>query len=77
MMAIVSLAYVVALRTAWKSPHRIRPITFADQVRFPAQSLFRQGLAIITARCGTFIQFIRYLFSLFNYHHHPILKNVQ
>ena len=76
MMALVSLAYVVSIRTAWKNRRFIRKIKFKDQSQFPAESIFRSGLASVMGWCGSFRRFIRYLLSIFDQRNHPIIQNV-
>lgn len=76
MMAVVCLAYAITIRAAWKSQPMVRRIVYADGTVFPAQSIFRRGLALVSIWCASFDRFIRYLHSLFNKEYHPIIKNV-
>lgn len=77
MMAVVCLAYAVTIRAAWKTQKLIRRITFADESVFPAQSVFRRGLALIVTWCASLDLFVNYLHALFDGHQHPFVKNVQ
>mgnify|MGYP006307045379 CR=1 FL=1 len=77
LMAIVCLAYAVTIRAAWKVRYTIRQIHFPDGSVYPAESVFRKGLSIISAHCGTFRRFITYMLTLLSKSDPPILKNVQ
>ena len=76
MMAILCFAYSITIRAAWKSQATIRRIQFANGSIFPAQSIFRRGLALISAWCASFDQFIYYLRTLFDIPIFPKSKNV-
>lgn len=77
MMAILCLAYSFTIRAAWKSQATIRRIQFANGTVFPAQSIFRRGLALISVWCASFGSFMAYLYTLFGTPIHSIIKNVQ
>lgn len=76
MMAIVCLAYAITIRAAWKSQDRIRRISFDNATVFPAQSIFRKGLALVTAWCASFDRFISYVHTIVGPVKHSIIKNV-
>lgn len=76
MMAIICLTYSITIRTAWKSQSTIRRIRFANGTVFPAQSIFRRGLALLSCWCASFDRFIYYLHSIFGQTNHAIVKNV-
>ncbi|MCB9081890.1 MAG: transposase [Lewinellaceae bacterium] len=77
MMAVVCLAYTITIRAAWKTQKLIRKITFADESVFPAQSVFRRGLALVAIWCASLDSFVNYLHSLFENQNYPFVKNVQ
>jgi hypothetical protein len=77
MMAIVTIAYTLAIREGWKRRDRIATQRYADGSRWPEVSIFREGLAILTAKCYRFIDFLNYLFKALNTKNHAIFKNVQ
>ena len=77
MMALLCLAYALSIRVAWAGQSAIRLIHYANQSVFPAQSVFRQGLAILTAKCTSLYRFVVFLISLGVAQNHVILKNVQ
>jgi hypothetical protein len=77
MMAIVCLAYVITIRAAWKCRSLVRRISFANGTIFPAQSVFRKGLALVAPWCRSFARFITFLNSIFGTNNHSIIKNVQ
>jgi hypothetical protein len=77
LMAIVCLAYAVTIRAAWNVRSTIRQIQFSDGSVYLAESVFRKGLSIITAQCGTFRRFVTYMITLLPTSDPPILKNVQ
>lgn len=76
MMAVLCLAYAITIRAAWPSQHAIRRITYADDSVFPAQSIFRSGLAIVSAHCASLLNFVGYLLTLFDPLNHAFVKNV-
>lgn len=75
-MALLCLAYALTIRVAWTGKSAIRYIRYANQTVFPAQSIFRQGLAILTAKCTSLYRFVVFLISLGITKNHVILKNV-
>ena len=77
MMAIVCLAYVVTIRTAWNCRELIRRISFADRTVFPAQSVFRKGLSLVTYHCSSLNRFILFLNTITGTNHSSLSKNVQ
>lgn len=77
MMAIVTCAYTLAIREGWKRRRRIPIQHYRDGTETPEVSIFREGLAILTAKCFRFIDFIRYVFSALSSKNHAICKNVQ
>jgi len=77
MMALIGLAHALTVRTAWKTQSTVRRIRFKNRSIFPAQSIFRQGLALITAWCSNFELFIEYVQQLCQGpFHHRIIGNV-
>jgi len=77
MMAVVCLAYGITIRVGWKSQSTIRRIKFTDLTVFPAQSISRSGLSLLSAWCASFDHFVYYLLSIFDKENHSIIKNVQ
>lgn len=77
MMALLCLAYALSIRMAWKKQLTPRLIQYANQTVFPAQSVFRQGLAILTSKCSSLYRFVVFLISLGLPQNHAIFKNVQ
>ncbi len=77
MMALLCLAYALSIRVAWNKQLSIRRIEYPNQTVFPAQSIFRCGLAILTAKCSSLLRFVDFLISLAIPQNHVILKNVQ
>ncbi len=76
MFLIVCLAYALTIRCAAKTEKSIRQIKFADGDARPAVSIFREGLSNITIHLGRFIDFLRFLISIYNPRNHLIYKNV-
>lgn len=76
MMALLCLAYALSIRVAWDKKETIRRIQYANQTVFPAQSIFRQGLAFLTAKCSSLSRFVDFLISLALPKNQSILKNV-
>ena len=77
MMAIVTTAYVLAIREGWKERKRIKTQVYKDGSEWPEVSIFREGLAILTAKCFRFIEFIKYVLKALSPKNHAIFKNVQ
>jgi len=77
LMAIICLAYAVTIRAAWSVRSTIRKITFPDGNVYPAESVFRKGLSIVTVQCANFKRFVDYMIDLISTSDPPILKNVQ
>ncbi len=77
MMAIVTIAYTLAIQEGWKHQNYIATQRYQDGTQTPEVSIFREGLAILTTKCFRFIEFIRYVFSMLSPKNHPISKNVQ
>ena len=77
LMAIVCFAYAVTIRAAWNVQSTIRRIHFPDGSVYPAESVFRKGLSIVTSQCGNFRRFVTYMLTLLPTSDPPILKNVQ
>ena len=77
MMAIVTIAYTLAIREGRKHRNQIPTQHYRDGTETPEVSIFRVGLAILTAKCFRFIEFIRYVFSSLGSKNHAFCKNVQ
>ena len=77
MMAIVTCAYTLAIREGWKRRGRIPLQQYRDGTETPEVSIFREGLAILTAKCFRFIDFVKYLFNILSPKNHALFKNVQ
>lgn len=77
MLAIVTTAYILAIREGWKRRRRIPPQHYKDGSETPEVSIFREGLAILTTKCFRFIEFLRYVFSILSSKNHTVCKNVQ
>jgi hypothetical protein len=77
MFAIVTRAYVLAIREGLKRQKTIPMNKYADGSEWPEVSIFREGLAIITGICYRFIGFLKYVFSALSPKNHAIFKNVQ
>jgi len=61
MMTLVCCTYAITIRAACQCRTIIRRIQYADGTAFPAQSIFRRGLGLVTARCASLAHFINYL----------------
>ena len=77
MMAIVVTAYTLAIQEGWKRRKQIRAQLYADGSELPEVSIFREGLARLTAKCFCFINFIKYILRTISPKKHAIFKNVQ
>jgi hypothetical protein len=77
MMAIVTCAYTLAINEGWKRRRHIPVQHYRDGTETPEVSIFREGLAVLTAKCFRFIDFIRYVFKALSSKNHAICKNVQ
>jgi hypothetical protein len=77
MFAIVTSAYILAVREGFKRQKTIPMNKYADGSEWPEVSIFREGLAIITGICYRFIGFLKYVFSALSHKNHAIFKNVQ
>jgi hypothetical protein len=76
MMALLCLAYALSIRTGWKKHADIRMVEYSDQAVFPAHSVFRFGLAMVTTKCQSLCRFVDHLITLLKPINHGILKNV-
>lgn len=76
MMAVLALAYAITVRAAWNSQSSIRRISYADGSVFPAPSIFRRGLALVSAWCASVERFITYLLVRFDTANHAICKKM-
>jgi hypothetical protein len=77
MLAIVTTAYILAIREGWRRRKKIPQQQYKDGNETPEVSIFREGLAILTAKCFRFIDFLQYLFRILSPKNHAIFKNVQ
>lgn len=77
LMAIVGLSYAMTVRVGWAARSTIRIIQYADATVFPAESIFRKGLSLLTPWCGRLELFLNRYLSLADGRNHPIFKNVE
>jgi hypothetical protein len=77
MLAIVTTAYILAIREAWKRRKQIPQQQYADGSKWPEVSIFREGLAILTCKCYRFVHFLKYVFNALSPKNHVLFKNVQ
>jgi hypothetical protein len=77
MLAIVTTAYILAIREGWRRRKKIPNKQYKDGSETPEVSIFREGLAILTAKCFRFIDFLQYIFRILSPKNHAIFKNVQ
>jgi DDE family transposase len=77
MMAIVATAYILAIRKGLKRRKQIKAQLYKDGSESPEVSIFREGLARLTAKCFRFIEFIKYVLKALSPKNHAIFKNVQ
>ena len=77
MMAVVAGAYLLAVREGWKRRSQIPIQRYKDGTQTLEISIFRKGLAIVVAKCLRFVEFLKYISSIFSPRNHPICKNVQ
>ncbi|MEQ1746986.1 MAG: hypothetical protein ABMA02_16260, partial [Saprospiraceae bacterium] len=61
MLAIVTTAYILAVREGWKRRKRIPLQQYKDGNETPEASIFREGLAVLTAKCFRFVGFLLYV----------------
>lgn len=77
MLAIVTTAYILAIREGQKRQKQIRVNRYKDGSEWPETSIFREGLSILTQKCYNFISFLKYVFNALNAKNHALFKNVQ
>jgi hypothetical protein len=77
MFAIVTTAYVLAVREGIKRKKKIPMNKYADGSEWPQTSIFREGLTIITSICYRFVEFLKYVFKALSPKKHAFFKNVQ
>ena len=77
MLAIVATAYILAIREGLKRKHSIPKNRYADGSQWPESSIFREGLAVLTAKCYRFVEFLKYALNALSPKNHAIFKNVQ
>ena len=77
MLAIVATAYILAIREGHKRQKKIPVNRYEDGSEWPETSIFREGLAILTAKCYRFIEFLKYSFNALSQKNHALFKNVQ
>lgn len=77
LMAVVGLAYALTIRSGWEAKQTIRRIRYQDGSCFPAESIFRKSLSLITPFCTQIKLFIERCILLDEGQNHPILKNVE
>jgi len=77
MMAIVTAAYILAVREGWKRKNQISVQRYADGTEWPEVSIFRDGLAVLTTKCCRFLEFLQYVFKALSLKNHAVFKNVQ
>ncbi len=76
MLAIVIMAYALAIVEGRKRKKGIPKQHYPDGAETLAVSIFREGLAILTPICFNFIKFITSVLGIFNTKNHSIFKNV-
>ena len=77
MMALVSIAYVLAIREGTKRLSNIPIQTYRDGSETLESSIFREGLAHLTAICFSFTRFLSYVILLLKPRRQDWIKNVQ
>jgi hypothetical protein len=77
MLAIVTTAYILAIRAGWEQRKRIVKNKYKDGSQWPEVSIFREGLAVLTKICYRFTKFLGYVFRICSTQKQPIFKNVQ
>jgi hypothetical protein len=77
LMAIVGLSYALTIRVGWAARSKIRIIQYADGTVFPADSVFRKGLSLLTPGCARLELFLSRYLSLDDGRNHPIFKNLE
>lgn len=77
MMAIVTTAYILAIREGLKRKKQIPTQHYSDGTKWPEVSIFREGLAVLTAKCYRFLEFLNYVFKALSTKNHAVFKNVQ
>lgn len=77
MMAIVTTAYILAIQEGLKRKKRIPTQHYSDGSKWPEVSIFREGLAVLTAKCYRFVEFLKYVFKALSTKNHAVFKNVQ
>lgn len=77
MFAILTTAYILALREGLKRKKKIPTNKYADGSEWPETSIFREGLSILTPICYRFVEFLKYVFNALSPKNHAIFKNVQ
>jgi hypothetical protein len=73
------IAYTFVIATAKLEAEEVVMIflTTLTNAANAAKLYAQQGLAILTAKCFRFIDFLKYLFSILNPNNHAFCKNVQ
>jgi len=77
MMAVAAMAYVLAIREGLKRKSKIKMQQYRNGSATLEVSLFREGLAALTAKCFRIIDFLKYVFRCLNPSNRLICKNVQ
>lgn len=77
MFAILTTAYILAVREGLMRHEKIAKKRYADGSEWPETSIFREGLAVLTATCYRFVDFLKYVFDALSPKNHAIFKNVQ
>jgi Transposase DDE domain len=77
MFAIVTRAYILAIREGLKRQKTIPINKYADGSEWPETSIFREGLSFLTPICYRFVGFLKYVFNALSPKNHAIFKNVQ
>ena len=77
LMALFTMAYSLAIREGWKR-RDLTPLNhYKDGFKCRQVSIFRDGLAILTAKCRDLQTFIEYILTFFSAKNHRFCKNVQ
>lgn len=77
MFAVAATAYTLTIRKAWRHRRKIANKVFADGSESLENSVFREGLARITAICFHFVRFLTFVSRTLNPKNHALFKNVQ
>jgi hypothetical protein len=77
MLAIVATTYIPTIREGTKRKHLIPKNRYADGGQWLETFIFREGLAVLTAKRYQFIEFLKYVLNALSPKNHAHLKNIQ